>query len=231
MTFDFSGPQAEARDRARAYAVALAADAAAIDRAASIPGEVARAAAALIDEDLLSMVVAIEEIAAVSAAVATLTMSTAADAPLGLTGLRGAKAVEPSARTRLALAAVALGIGKAATEVALAELRRARTGAEADVEKPHWVVADVATDLDAARLLTYKAARSGGEADGALARVLASAAAARAVDAAVRVVGPHALTEGSLLDRLSRDVRVVAVLAGTEEEQRAIAADGVLPQA
>jgi alkylation response protein AidB-like acyl-CoA dehydrogenase len=109
-------------------------------------------------------------------------------------------------------------------------LRRSTATTGTHVDKPHWVVADVATDLDAARLLTYKAARTTSDVDIAIARLLASAAATRAVDAAIRIVGPPALTAGSVVERLSRDVRAVSVLIGTEEEQRAVAAEGLFPQ-
>ena len=91
-------------------------------------------------------------------------------------------------------------------------------------------MADVATDLEAARLLTYRAAGTKATADIALARLLASAAAQRAVDAAVRVAGASALAEGSALERLARDVRVLSVLLGTEERHRTIAAEGLLPR-
>jgi alkylation response protein AidB-like acyl-CoA dehydrogenase len=150
--------------------------------------------------------------------------------PLTMTGLRGARDVEQSERGHLVLAAVALGIGTAATGAALDELRRSKATPGEDVEKPHWVIADVATDLEAARLLTYKAARSGAAADVGLARLMASSAAARAVDAALRVIGPAALAEGHLIERLARDVRALSVLAGTEEDQRAMAAEGLLPR-
>jgi len=114
-------------------------------------------------------------------------------------------------------------------ESALAEVRQTAATPTA-VEKPQWLVADVATDLDAARLLTYKAASTMTDADVAVARLLASAAAQRAVDAAVRVAGASALAEGSALERLSRDMRVLSVLLGTEENHRAIAAEGLLPR-
>jgi alkylation response protein AidB-like acyl-CoA dehydrogenase len=128
------------------------------------------------------------------------------------------------------LAAVALGVGQAAADVALADLRRTNAIPGADIEKPHWAVADIATELDAARLMTYKAARTSSDADIALARLLATGAAMRSVDAAVRVLGPPAVAEGHVLERLARDVRALSVLMGTEEQHRAMAADGILPR-
>jgi hypothetical protein len=230
MTFAFAPQQAAARDDARAFAQRLAARAASIDGSASVPEETARELGRFATDDALATVAAVEEIAAVSAAAAMNVIATPGTSLLRMTGLRGATEVDQSSRGQLILTAVALGIGRAALEAALEELRRSTATPGADTEKPHWVVADVATDLDAARLLAYKAARSSAVADIALARLMATAAATRAVDAAIRVLGPAALLEGSIVERLSRDVRAVSVLSGTEEDQRAVAADGLLPR-
>jgi alkylation response protein AidB-like acyl-CoA dehydrogenase len=62
-----------------------------------------------------------------------------------------------------------------------------------------------------------------------MARLTASRAAQHAVDAALRMTGADGLREGAMLERLARDVRAVALLLGTEEDQRAAVAAGVLP--
>ncbi|HUE88866.1 MAG TPA: acyl-CoA dehydrogenase family protein [Vicinamibacterales bacterium] len=229
MTFELSPECLAARDKARALAQVVRPQAAEIDRTATVPGELSRDAAALASSDSLATVVMVEEIAVASAAVAAALVVGEGRPALGLSGLRGANAPDDSPHTQLALAAMALGVGRAAMEAALDAVRES-AATPADVEKPQWLVADVATDLDAARLLAYKAARTQTTADIALARLLASAAAQRAVDAALRVVGAGALAAGSALERQSRDVRVLAVLLGTEENQRAIAADTLLPR-
>ena len=243
MTFDLSPEQQTARARARAFAASLQPRAADIDREALVPPDVRDEAAAVAAGDELTTVVALEEIAAESAAVAVAVSAFAkapsdksadraagADAtPLGLAGLRGAPTLEDSPAVQLALAAIAVGAGRKALEQSLEELRRSNATRGAAVEKPHWVVADVATELDAARLLTYKAARSKSDADIAIARLMASAAAERAAAAALRIAGAEALAPGSILERLSRDVRALALLLGTEERQRATAAEGLLP--
>jgi hypothetical protein len=228
MTFDLSSETVAAREQAAAFAQRVRSQAAEIDRASSVPPGLARELAAFDASDALAMVVMVEEIAVASAAVATSVVAGQSGAALGLSGLRGASVPENTPRAQLALAAMALGVGRAAMQSALADVRQTATPTE--VEKPQWLVADVATDLDAARLLTYKAARSMTDADIALARLLASAAAQRAVDAAVRVAGPSALADGSVLERLSRDMRVLSVLLGTEEDCRAVAAEGLLPR-
>jgi hypothetical protein len=211
---------ATARDRA-----------AEIDRTAAIPSDLTRAARALCDTDPLGVTIVAEELAAASAALAvTAAGSDAAEQSMGLNGLRGAAVPVADQRSQLLLAAAALGIGRGALEVAVAELRRSTATPGADVEKPHWVVADAATELDAARLLAYQAARTMADADVAIARLMTSAAAHRVVDAALRVSGPDALKVGNVLERLSRDVRAVALILGTEEHQRATAADAMFPR-
>jgi alkylation response protein AidB-like acyl-CoA dehydrogenase len=229
MTFELSPQHVAVLNNARGVAQMVAAKAVEIDRTGTVPADIAREVATLGANDLLGLVIAVEQIAGASAAVAIAAFAPAGAAPLTTTGLRGAAEPEASPRAQLVLAAAALGIGKAAIDAALAELRRSAKVQGHDVEKPHWVVADVATDIEAARLLVYKASRTSADADIGMARLMASGAAARAVDAAVRVVGITALSSGSPIERLSRDVRALMVLSGTEEDQRAMAAEGLLP--
>jgi alkylation response protein AidB-like acyl-CoA dehydrogenase len=229
MTFELSSESLARRDRARAFADIVRPRAAEIDRLAALPAELSGELAAFASDDALTTVVMVEEIAVASAAVAVSQVAGPSGRVLGLSGLRGASALDDTPRAQLALAGIALGVGRAAAESALAEIRQS-TGTAPAVEKPQWLMADVATDLDAARLLTYKAAGTMATGDIALARLLASAAAQRAVDAAVRVTGASALAEGSALERLARDVRVLSVLLGTEEDHRAVAAEALLPR-
>jgi alkylation response protein AidB-like acyl-CoA dehydrogenase len=229
MTFELSSESLARRDQARAFAEIVRPRAAEIDRLSALPSELSGDLAALDSDDALATVVMVEEIAVASAAVAAGMVASHGGRALGLSGLRGATALDDTPRVQLALAGIALGVGRAALESALAEMRQS-TGTPPAVEKPQWLMADVATDLDAARLLTYKAADTMAPGDIALARLLASSAAQRAVDAAVRVTGASALAEGNALERLARDVRVLSVLLGSEEDHRAVAAEGLLPR-
>jgi hypothetical protein len=231
MTFELSVEHLALRDKARALAAAVRDRASEIDRAAAVPAAMIQEAASLCGGDALGLVVAVEELATASAAVAICAAArpSAGTALFGLAGLRGAVALDDSPRSQLVLAATALGVARSALDGALDEIRQTGAVAGADVEKPHWVVADTATEVEGARLLTYKAARTASDADVALARLMASGAAQRTVDVALRVAGPKALQEGSVLERLSRDVRAVALVLGTEERQRAVAAEGLLP--
>jgi alkylation response protein AidB-like acyl-CoA dehydrogenase len=238
MTFELSPDQQAVREQARVFASeTVQRQAADIDRTATVPAELLRESAALLSgRDAVATAVAVEEIAVVSGTVALAAAIPAAKptTSLDLSGLRGAVLPAASVRAQLVLASVALGLGRAAIDTALAVIREANANPGKDEEKPHWVVADAATELQAARLLTLSAAQAidagGGETEVAMGRLMASAAARIAVEAALRVSGPAGLREGTLLERLSRDVRAAALLMGNEEQQRATAADGLLPQ-
>lgn len=237
MTFDLTDRQATAREAARRLAEdRIAPLAAAIDRAAQVPPDLAGQAAALVQAaaDQVSLVVVIEELAAASGAVALVAASDDAGARvLALAGLRGGAVIDEGPGGQLILTAVTLGLARTALDRALADLREAARTQGRDNEKPHWVVADVATELDAARLLAYHAAAARSDVEPetaiAMARLTAMSAAAHAVDAALRLAGAGAYAEGQPLERIARDVRAVSLLMGTEEDQRATAARGLLP--
>jgi hypothetical protein len=138
----------------------------------------------------------------------------------GLEGSEAALASIPEAnrvRARLMAAAVALGVGKAAVAHAIASMRKTGVKPGPDETAPHWTFADGATDVAAARLLTYDAAQTldrQGHADDAITRALvfAANAATRAVDAAIKVEGLSGYAKGGLLERLSRDARTLQVI-------------------
>jgi acyl-CoA dehydrogenase len=95
------------------------------------------------------------------------------------------------------------------------------------------VVADAATEAEAARMLTLNAAQqlndAKADAFAAMAKLAATRAAQQAVDAALRIAGVEAVTRGTLLERLTRDVRALSLVMGTEEDLRATAAQALLP--
>ena len=145
--------------------------------------------------------------------------TTAAMMP-GLEGTESALASIPEGsriRARLLAAAVALGVGRAAIQHTLDSMKKTGVKPGPDETAPHWAFADGATEVAAARVLTYNAAQMldrGENAEDAITRAQAFAAdaAQRAVDAAIRVVGAAGLTRGGLLDRLSRDARTLQVI-------------------
>lgn len=138
----------------------------------------------------------------------------------GLEGSEAALASIPDSKrplARLLAAAVALGVGKAAVAHAVASMKKRDVKPGPETTVPHWTLADGATDVQAARLLTYSAAQSldrNGQPGDLITRALefASQAAARAVDAAIKVEGISGFTKGGLLERLSRDARTLQVI-------------------
>ncbi|HJR59198.1 MAG TPA: acyl-CoA dehydrogenase family protein [Vicinamibacterales bacterium] len=95
-------------------------------------------------------------------------------------------------------------------------------------------LADMATELDAARLLVYRAAwtkdhgaaRVTGEA--AMAKLFATEAAQRIVDRAVQIHGGSGVERGSVVERLYREVRALRIYEGTSEIQRLVIARQLL---
>jgi alkylation response protein AidB-like acyl-CoA dehydrogenase len=231
MTFDLT-PEEDARLAVvhEFAATTVAPAAAAVDRSGEIPDDLSRAVDGLgvWSHTPLDAVIAIEELAVASASVAArAVMGGGSDGSLA--GLRGvAPASAPTERQRLGIAAVCLGIGRAALHDALNVMRSRgdrATGEPADA--PHWALADAATDMDAARLLVRSAAIGRGVGSAA-SLVYAGGAASRAVDAALRIVGAAAYQPGSTLERCSRDIRAALMILGTEDVARRAAADSLL---
>lgn len=98
-------------------------------------------------------------------------------------------------------------------------------------------IADMATELEAARLLVYRAARAHDQdaVDAArvssMAKLFATEAAQRIVDESLQIHGGRGLVEGSIMERLYRDVRALRIYEGTSEIQRLIIAREVLERA
>ncbi len=134
---------------------------------------------------------------------------------------------------RLAMAALAVGVGTAALREALALVKRTPGVSEQSVQS---VLADSATELEAARLLGWKAAAAFdvGDADAttavAMAKLAAGRAAQGAADRAFDVAGLDAFRRGALFERLVRDARATDILLGGTAVQRATVAEGTLPR-
>jgi alkylation response protein AidB-like acyl-CoA dehydrogenase len=96
-----------------------------------------------------------------------------------------------------------------------------------------WFLSDMATDLEAARWMTWKAAaaRDTGTftgADASMAKLAASEAAHRAADKAMQVLASAGYRRGSRVERLFRDARATEIYQGTSEVQRMIIASAVV---
>jgi butyryl-CoA dehydrogenase len=133
---------------------------------------------------------------------------------------------------RVAIAAQALGVGEAALQAAIAHAKQHVAFGQpiANYQAIQWMLADSATDLDAARLLTMKAAdarqrRARSTLEAAMAKLSASEAAHRAADRAMQILASHGYRRGSLVERLFRDVRAAEIYQGTSEVQRMVIAD------
>jgi alkylation response protein AidB-like acyl-CoA dehydrogenase len=132
---------------------------------------------------------------------------------------------------RVAIAAQALGIGQAALDEAIAHARtREQFGRPiAQFEAIQWMIADSATELDAARMLMWKAASvkargEPGAVESSMAKLAASEAAHHAADRAMQVLASAGYRRGSVVERLFRDVRATEIYQGTSEAQRMIIA-------
>ena len=143
---------------------------------------------------------------------------------------------------RVAIAAQALGVGQAALDAALAHAKTREAFGQpiGNYQAIQFMLADMATDLDAARLLTLKAAdtrdrqANGAAAPGvatfeaAMAKLLGSEAAHRAADKAMQILASMGYRRGSLVERLFRDVRATEIYQGTSEVQRMVIAEHIL---
>ena len=136
---------------------------------------------------------------------------------------------------RVAIAAQALGIGEAALGEAIAHAKtREQFGHPiASFQAIQWMLADSATELAAARLLTWKAAdaknrQERSTLEASMAKLAASEAAHRSADRAMQVLASAGYRRGSVVERLFRDVRATEIYQGTSEAQRMIIAETVL---
>jgi butyryl-CoA dehydrogenase len=136
---------------------------------------------------------------------------------------------------RVAIAAQALGVGRAALDAALAHAKQHEAFGQpiGNFEAIQWMLADTATELDAARMLMLKAADARTRSDrptveAAMAKLAASEAAHRAADRAMQILASHGYRRGSLVERLFRDVRATEIYQGTSEVQRMVIAEHVL---
>jgi len=138
---------------------------------------------------------------------------------------------------RTSVAAAALGFAQRALDESLAQVRGRRMFGRrlADFQMTQATLAEMATELDAARLLTYRAAwlRDSGERvtqEAAMAKMTATEAAQRVVDRAVQLFGARGVVCGETVERLYRDVRALRIYEGATEVQKLIIARELLAQ-
>ena len=137
---------------------------------------------------------------------------------------------------RTSVGAHALGVAQRAYEVAIeyAKNRKAFGQPIAEFQNTQFKLADMATELDAARLLVYRAAWLRDEVSGrvtkeaSMAKLYATEMAWRVVDQALQIHGGYGVLRGSITERLYREIRQPRVYEGTSEIQRLVIARHIL---
>jgi alkylation response protein AidB-like acyl-CoA dehydrogenase len=133
---------------------------------------------------------------------------------------------------RIDIAAQAVGIGEACLEQSLAKARQRQQFGRpiAEFEAIQWMVADMSTEIDAARLLTFRAAAMrAADADdpeltmaSAMAKLFASEAANRAAYNALQIFGGHGYLTEFPVERYFRDARAMTLYEETSEIERLV---------
>ena len=157
------------------------------------------------------------------------------DQRLGEPGSGFRTAMQVLDRGRIEVAALALGISQAAMILTLGWIKERQVDGQplADRQGVQWMVADMATEIESARLLTYRAAalRQAGQPftrAAAMAKLVASETAGRIVDRALQLHGGYGYSRRLPLERLARDARVLRIYEGASEVQRNIIGRHVL---
>jgi len=139
---------------------------------------------------------------------------------------------------RIGIAAQALGIAQAAYDTARAyALERRQFGHRiADFQAIQWKLADMSTEIDAARLLVYRAAWLKQEGlphteEGAKAKLFASEMARRQTAEAIQILGGYGYTKEFPVERYYRDAKITEIYEGTSEVQRLVIARSILKHA
>jgi butyryl-CoA dehydrogenase len=136
---------------------------------------------------------------------------------------------------RIGIAAQAVGIGRASLEASLkyAQERKTFGNPLASYQAIQWKLADMAVEVDAARLLTLQAAslKDVGRPctkQSAMAKLFAAEAAMRAATEAVQIHGGYGYTKEFKVERFFRDAKITEIYEGTSEIQRLVISGHVL---
>jgi butyryl-CoA dehydrogenase len=136
---------------------------------------------------------------------------------------------------RIGIAAQALGIAQAALDASVAYAKeRVQFGKPiATLQAIQWMIADMATEIDAARLLVYRAASCMDNdrpysTEGAMAKLFASEIATRVCGKAIQIHGGYGYTESYPVERNYRDAKITEIYEGTSEVQRMVIARSAL---
>jgi butyryl-CoA dehydrogenase len=158
-----------------------------------------------------------------------------ADALLGGEGNGFKVAMQTLDGGRIGIAAQALGIAQAALDASVSYAKeRVQFGKPiATLQAIQWMIADMATEIDAARLLVYRAASCVDNGrpystEGAMAKLFASETATRVAGKAIQIHGGYGYTESYPVERNWRDAKITEIYEGTSEVQRMVIARSYL---
>ncbi len=164
-----------------------------------------------------------------------------ADRLLGKTGEGFKIAMHTLDGGRVGIGAQALGIAQAALEEAAKYAhQRVQFGAPiAKLQSIQNMIADMATEIEAARLLVYKTAsildkngadRRPASKNAAMAKLYASECAHRCTHKCIQIMGGYGYVKEYIAERLYRDARITEIYEGTSEIQRLVVAANVLAE-
>jgi len=136
---------------------------------------------------------------------------------------------------RLAISAMAVGLAQGAFDraVAYAKEREQFDQPIAQFQAIQWMIADMATDIDAARLMIHRAAWLKGEGkrystEAAMAKLFCTEVSERVCYKAIQIHGGYGYVRDYAVERMYRDQRLCAIGEGTNEIQRLVIARQVL---
>jgi len=135
-------------------------------------------------------------------------------------------------RTRPAVGAQAIGIARAAYEVALDYAKTREQFGKPIIENQAiaFTLADMATSIEASRLLVWRAAwmaRQGKrfeQAEGSMSKLFAGETAVRVTGQAMQILGGNGFTREYPVERMARDAKIYTIFEGTSEIQRLVIA-------
>jgi len=138
---------------------------------------------------------------------------------------------------RISIAALALGIAQGAYEAALEYSKHRKQFGRpiSEFQAIQHKLADMATEIDAARLLTYRAAWMKNQGlpvnkESAMAKLYASEVAVRAADEALQIHGGYGFIKDYPVEKFYRDVKLTTIGEGTSEIQRLVIARQLLKE-
>ncbi|MBI3159277.1 MAG: acyl-CoA dehydrogenase family protein [Chloroflexi bacterium] len=136
---------------------------------------------------------------------------------------------------RIGIGALSIGLARAAHEEAIAYAKQRHTFGQplASHQAIQWMLADAATEIEAARLMVHKAAylKQNGQPfsrQAAMAKLFATEAAERVCRNAIQIHGGYGYSREYPVERIYRDVRLMTIGEGTSEIQRMVIARHVL---